>query len=103
MNESLLVNALGHSAGLLIFGIFLVLLLRDREQSVRVAGGVGEEPDEVALIVDAVDRGGTLTVRVIDHLEPALWVQVKPCVIAVSPVPTAKTPTTSSLSLTPRA
>ena len=30
MNESLLVNTLGHSAGVLIFGIFLVLLLRDR-------------------------------------------------------------------------
>ncbi len=30
MNESLLVNTLGHSAGVLIFGIFLVLLLQDR-------------------------------------------------------------------------
>jgi len=30
VNESLLVNTLGHSAGVLIFGIFLVLLLRDR-------------------------------------------------------------------------
>lgn len=30
MNASLLVNTLGHSAGVLIFGIFLVLLFRDR-------------------------------------------------------------------------
>ncbi|MGH9592302.1 MAG: hypothetical protein ACRD5L_04370, partial [Bryobacteraceae bacterium] len=30
MNRSLLVNTLGHSAGVLIFGIFLVLLLQDR-------------------------------------------------------------------------
>jgi len=30
VNESLLVNTLGHSAGVLIFGIFLALLLRDR-------------------------------------------------------------------------
>ena len=30
MNESLLVNTLGHSAGVLIFGIFLYLLIEDR-------------------------------------------------------------------------
>ena len=30
MNESLLVNTLGHSAGVLIFGIFLYLAIRDR-------------------------------------------------------------------------
>lgn len=30
MNESLLVNTLGHSAGVLIFGIFLYLLIQDR-------------------------------------------------------------------------
>src|ERR1041385_1674038 len=30
VNESLLVNALGHSAGVLIFGIFLYLLVQDR-------------------------------------------------------------------------
>jgi len=30
VNESLLVNTLGHSAGVLIFGIFLYLLVRDR-------------------------------------------------------------------------
>ena len=30
MNESLLVNALGHCAGVLIFGIFLYLLIQDR-------------------------------------------------------------------------
>ena len=30
MNDSLLVNALGHSAGVLIFGIFLFLLIQDR-------------------------------------------------------------------------
>ena len=30
VNESLLVNALGHSAGVLIFGIFLYLLIQDR-------------------------------------------------------------------------
>jgi hypothetical protein len=30
VNESLLVNTLGHSAGVLIFGIFLALLMRDR-------------------------------------------------------------------------
>ncbi|MBZ5676067.1 MAG: histidine kinase [Acidobacteriia bacterium] len=39
MNESLLVNTLGHSAGVLIFGIFLVLLLRDRAAR-RLRGGV---------------------------------------------------------------
>ncbi|MCU1337686.1 MAG: signal transduction histidine kinase, LytS [Bryobacterales bacterium] len=39
MNESLLVNTLGHSAGVLIFGIFLVLLLRDRAAR-RPGGGV---------------------------------------------------------------
>src|SRR5579871_6180644 len=30
VNKSLLVNALGHSAGVLVFGIFLYLLLQDR-------------------------------------------------------------------------
>jgi hypothetical protein len=30
MEESQLVNIIGHSAGAIIFGIFLVLLLRDR-------------------------------------------------------------------------
>ena len=30
VNESLLVNTLGHSAGVLIFGIFLYLLIQDR-------------------------------------------------------------------------
>jgi hypothetical protein len=30
MEESQLVNTIGHSAGAIIFGIFLVLLLRDR-------------------------------------------------------------------------
>jgi two-component system LytT family sensor kinase len=30
VNESLLVNALGHSAGVLLFGIFIALLVRDR-------------------------------------------------------------------------
>src|SRR5262249_29681566 len=30
VNESLLVNTLGHSAGVLIFGIFLYLLIEDR-------------------------------------------------------------------------
>src|SRR5579871_4797182 len=30
VNESLLVNALGHCAGVLIFGIFLYLLIQDR-------------------------------------------------------------------------
>ncbi len=39
MDESLLVNTLGHSAGVLIFGIFLVLLLRDRAAR-RLRGGV---------------------------------------------------------------
>lgn len=39
MNESLLVNTLGHSAGVLIFGIFLVLLLRDRAAR-RLRGGL---------------------------------------------------------------
>jgi len=39
VNESLLVNTLGHSAGVLIFSIFLVLLLRDRAAR-RLRGGV---------------------------------------------------------------
>jgi signal transduction histidine kinase len=39
VDESLLVNTLGHSAGVLIFGIFLVLLLRDRAAR-RLRGGV---------------------------------------------------------------
>ncbi len=39
MNRSLLVNALGHSAGVLIFGIFLVLLLQDRAAR-RLRGGL---------------------------------------------------------------
>jgi len=39
VNESLLVNTLGHSAGVLIFGIFLVLLLQDRAAR-RLRGGV---------------------------------------------------------------
>ncbi len=38
MNESLLVNTLGHSAGVLIFGIFLYLLIQDRAAR-RLAGG----------------------------------------------------------------
>jgi two-component system LytT family sensor kinase len=37
VNESLLVNALGHSAGVLIFGIFLYLLIEDRAAR-RLAG-----------------------------------------------------------------
>lgn len=37
MKESLLVNALGHSAGVLIFGIFLYLLVQDRAAR-RLAG-----------------------------------------------------------------
>ncbi len=39
MKESLLVNTLGHSAGVLIFGIFLALLLRDRAAR-RLRGGI---------------------------------------------------------------
>lgn len=39
MSESLLVNTLGHSAGVLIFGIFLALLLQDRTAR-RPAGGL---------------------------------------------------------------
>jgi two-component system LytT family sensor kinase len=39
VDESLLVNTLGHSAGVLIFSIFLVLLLRDRAAR-RLRGGV---------------------------------------------------------------
>ncbi len=38
MNASLLINALGHSAGVLIFGIFLVLLIQDRATR-RLRGG----------------------------------------------------------------
>ncbi len=38
MNESLLVNTLGHSAGVLIFGIFLYLLMRDRPRHRRPGG-----------------------------------------------------------------
>ncbi len=40
MNASLLVNALGHLAGVLLFGIFLVLLLQDRasRKSILAAG-----------------------------------------------------------------
>lgn len=38
MNESLLVNTLGHSAGVLIFGIFLYLLIQDRAAR-RLPGG----------------------------------------------------------------
>ena len=39
MNESLLVNTLGHSAGVLIFGIFLYLLIQDRAAR-RLRGSV---------------------------------------------------------------
>ncbi len=39
VNESLLVNTLGHSAGVLLFGIFLVLLLQDRTAR-RLPGGL---------------------------------------------------------------
>jgi len=39
VNRSLLVNTLGHSAGVLIFGIFLVLLLQDRTAR-RLRGGL---------------------------------------------------------------
>ena len=39
MNASLLVNTLGHSAGVLIFGIFLALLVRDRAAR-RLRGGL---------------------------------------------------------------
>ncbi len=35
MNESLLVNALGHAAGILIFGIFLGLMIQDRARRGR--------------------------------------------------------------------
>ena len=38
MNASLLINALGHTAGVLIFGIFLVLLIQDRATR-RLRGG----------------------------------------------------------------
>jgi hypothetical protein len=38
VNESLLVNTLGHSAGVLIFGIFLYLLIQDRPRQHRPGG-----------------------------------------------------------------
>ena len=38
MKESLLVNTLGHAAGVLIFGIFLYLLIQDRAAR-RLRGG----------------------------------------------------------------
>lgn len=38
VNESLLVNTLGHSAGVLIFGIFLYLLIQDRPRQRRPGG-----------------------------------------------------------------
>ena len=38
MKESLLVNTLGHAAGVLIFGIFLFLLIQDRSAR-RLRGG----------------------------------------------------------------
>jgi len=39
VNESLLVNALGHSAGILIFGIFLYLMVQDRARNGRAGAG----------------------------------------------------------------
>jgi hypothetical protein len=42
------------------------------EQAIGVALGVGVEPDQVARIVDAVERGGPGTVRVVDPGEVAV-------------------------------
>ena len=58
MNESLLVNTLGHSAGVLIFGIFLVLLVRDRAAR-RLRGGV---KSMVAALLALVWNGASLIV-----------------------------------------
>lgn len=71
MNESLLVNTLGHSAGVLIFGIFLVLLLRDRAAR-RLRGGVKSILAAVlalvwnlaSLIVLGTDAPGSWFVRI---------------------------------------
>jgi len=71
VNESLLVNTLGHSAGVLIFGIFLVLLLRDRAAR-RLRGGVKSILAAVlalvwnlaSLIVLGTDAPGSWFVRI---------------------------------------
>src|SRR6202046_3611025 len=46
--------------------------MRAGEQAVDVAGGVGVETDQLALVIDAVDGGRPDAVRVIDRLEAAL-------------------------------
>ena len=71
MNESLLVNTLGHSAGVLIFGIFLVLLLRDRAAR-HLRGGVKSMAAALlalawnlaSLIVLGSDSPDTLFIRI---------------------------------------
>src|SRR5690349_20281118 len=42
------------------------------EQAVDVAGRVGVEADQVALVVDAVERGGAGAVRVVNRNEAVL-------------------------------
>ncbi len=82
MNESLLVNTLGHSAGVLLFGIFLVtLLLRDRAAR-RLRGGVKSILAAVlalvwnmaSLIVLGSDSPDTWFIR-IDHRDRLLGAQ----------------------------
>jgi hypothetical protein len=60
----------------------------DRQHAVGVAGRVGVEADQVAVVVDAVDDRGADAVRVIDGGEPCPGRQVKPCMTALLPLPT---------------
>jgi hypothetical protein len=67
VNAPLLVNTLGHSAGVLLFGIFLVLLLQDRATALRrkpmIAAGLALAWNLASLIVLGSGESDSLAVR----------------------------------------
>ena len=84
MNESLLVNTLGHSAGVLIFGIFLYLLMQDRPRHHRPGGAKPMVAAALAIVWNlaslvALRPGST------DGIVPALAVAVGFSVLSLLP------------------
>jgi hypothetical protein len=75
---------------------------RSGEEAVGVARGVDVEAHQVAGVVDAVDRGRARPVRVVDDRE-AVPRGPGEALQSVGVAAGVNTPTTSSLSLTPRA
>lgn len=59
LREPLLVNAIGHSAGMLIFGLLLLVLLRDRRLWKAKRGWLAP----VAALLAVAWNGGSLAAR----------------------------------------